>query len=32
MTKAQQQLEKAFTPRLKRMLQTGEGSEETNTE
>ena len=35
MTKAQQQLEKAFTPRLKDMLETsinGEGSEETNTE
>tara|TARA_E500000331_G_C17057317_1_gene626632 strand:+ start:405 stop:671 length:267 start_codon:yes stop_codon:yes gene_type:complete len=32
LNEAKKKLEKAFTPRLKKMLQTGEGSEEKNTE
>tara|TARA_R110002020_G_scaffold453209_1_gene667936 strand:+ start:3017 stop:3283 length:267 start_codon:yes stop_codon:yes gene_type:complete len=32
LNEAKKKLEKAFTPRLKKMLQTGEGSEKTNTE
>jgi hypothetical protein len=32
LNEARKALEKAFTPRLKRMLQNGEGSEKKNTE